>query len=741
MDSPASDDGFDSVADTSNKSLNNSNNNHDTLLAQTPIGTAVKDDISVQDLVTWTRWRDTSPSASTASASASASTSASATAGPSTTVAAVSQFPPFALLRPSLKPGLSSTPSRSSSSLKNVRFAHQLTTVKRFDTRSEPISISTENSPQLAPICDDDDGIGSEDDDGGDGGRQQDDYWFGTALSRAKLPLLSSTSTASHKPSTFSLFDPTICSESDGDSSDCDLDLDFKSSGLPPGSGPNSITATFKNSASIRGQNYTSTASTSPSSSSQRFIVDKWLLLSSDIQPLITRRALDLQSHILAHLKGHNIKLNKVSSCLDSQKIQGLIYVTNLHFEKSIEIKFTFNNWQDVHYVPAYYHRTVTNAIDEFKFTIDLTSLSFFMQSKNLLHCNSHAPETCCSLKMELCCRYDVNGETYYDNNNYNNYHVELQAFTHPVVHRTTASVPNLTALSSPYSQHHSSSSFAVNSETINPRPFGSDFLISTTLSHSTLKNSPKANNTTNNTSTSRKFSDNTDYYNTSPLKHLFHNDTTLAKPSRINEVTFDFDTTPTTPIHYLLDQHPGEKHYTHSPPLSHMKINKENQAPKPATLNKNSSDSTVAIASLNENSNFKQDMPISSDMSSTSTYRNPLADVSFSTSNSTADTTTTNSSSSSIASQKPRSLQEFSSSQVRGDFFMPSPELNRQNSAPDSSAAAMDYDKLVHSYCFHDQREGSSGPQTITPSFWTRHLSPNTPPVLSPTRKHDWML
>ncbi|CUS22604.1 LAQU0S06e01794g1_1 [Lachancea quebecensis] len=610
----------------------------------------------------------------------------------------------LATLRPSLKARPShghtfSGASGSSGSLKNVRFAHQLTTVKRFDTRSEPMSISTENSPQpsprLAPFKTFSLGAGDEEDDGEESGSDDDQFWFGTALSRTKLPLDDIQKGPKFGTTTLNLFDSALYSESDCDSiSDCEADLSYsepsgvpalKRAAMPPIAAGKGSIGGGESQVAVSSLPFGRGGASAPSQ--PRFAVTRWHLASSDIEPLVTRRAIDLQSHILAHLQGHNIKLNRVSACLDTKKIQGLIYVTNLNFEKALEIKFTFNNWKDIHYVSAYHHRSVTDAIDEFKFTIHLSGLSFFMQSKKLLFCDPNMYETCCPLSMELCCRYDVNGETYYDNNNYNNYHVNLQAFTKPIVRRDSCSAPNLPNLESELLPRHTSSSCTLTSENTHKEPripqaksFGNDFLVTTTMSHK----KPKPSQTTS----GRQFSDDTDYFNTSPLKHLFHNDTTLVKPSRINEVTFD--ATPTSPMHFLFGEDLSEKHFTHSSP--------------PSTLLRSPDHKGIAQGS------------------GTSLGYTRLDTMPHSTSSSVE---TSSSSSSSIASQKPRSLQEFAPPGMERNLYLAATEpQHEQRPTPDSSSSSVDYETLRKTYCFYDNNDRTDTSIDPKPSFWTRHAS-----------------
>lgn len=435
---------------------------------------------------------------------------------------------PIRKLKSSLK--LSSNASSTTSlSSKNVRFAPQLTTVKRFDSSSEPISISTENSPTIIPL----DSYTSEDD------NEADDFWFGTSLSKMKLPL-NSTSTKKRVP-IFSLdystlSDEEVEAEEDDDDDDDDDDNDEYGERKLVNSHKHQRRNRFE---TARGKNY--------QESMASFNVIQWTLNSTNItSPPSGSNSLDLQTNLLSYLQGNNIRLHTISHKSKDQ-LQGLIYVTNLNFEKFIEIKFTFNNWQDIHYVTASYHRTLTSTVDEFIFTIDLTSLKFFMQMKKLLYCNpnSETAVTYCPLNMELCCRYDAKGETYYDNNNYENYQVKLTVLTRSSSdsqkkkkkkkkqQQQQRSNANANA-----NANSNSNPLALNFDSSGPmrKSFSFDFLMSTTMNPGTALTSKSR------PSIGRRFSEDRDYYNTSPLKHLYHNDTTLVKPFKVNQVTMESD-------------------------------------------------------------------------------------------------------------------------------------------------------------------------------------------------------
>ncbi|CCD26814.1 protein phosphatase regulator PIG1 NDAI_0I02460 [Naumovozyma dairenensis CBS 421] len=469
----------------------------------------------------------------------------------------------------SISSATTTTTSSSSSSLKNVRFAPELTTVKNFCSNDEPISISNETSPSLLPIEHShfknyDDRNGDDDDD--------DDIL---------LPLenyrLSNNFNYNFNFNLHTRNNNNSELESD---SDLELDSDFDLKYFDNLNFNNFLLDTNKNKKkpychnnnnnndihrlipmdeipSIKPLLSVDTTTTSPSSSNDTtteedelllnihqkydFNIIDWNLIGSDVNEFIPPQKhpnnniqSDMEQAIFIYLNGQNIKLYSLSQDYNrmdqtSFKLIGYLVVNNLNFEKNIEIKYTFNNWKSIHYLMAYYNKSITKNIDEFKFTIDLTSLKNILKNQNLIYCNDNTNDnhkiTNCPLNMELCCCYDVNNETYYDNNNYKNYNISIMVKTEKKIY----SSPEISSSSSKQSitkQPNENENENENENNRSGKPVNSDFLISTTVTHQITK-----------PDNSRRFTDDTDYYNTSPLKHLYHDDTTLIKPTNLNEV------------------------------------------------------------------------------------------------------------------------------------------------------------------------------------------------------------
>lgn len=402
----------------------------------------------------------------------------------------------------------------SSSSLKNVRFAAELTTVKKFDSHAEPISISTENSPTLRPLA-----AAAGD---GSGEEEHDELWFNdltllpSLLKNRKRRTRSKSTGSDLLLSRFQLdYDSDSGLEDDEEGGE-EAIIDYVEE-------PYSKARDFGR----RPHNH------------QSFEVVNWQYLQSNVgafEPVQVNPFLKnggetlLERQLFEYLQDSNIRLHSLGQLDDGfGKISGLIYVNNLNFEKFIEVKFTFNSWKDIHYVTATYHRSITPRVDEFKFVIDLSVLKYFLQVKNLIYCDPELGNTLCPLEMEFCCRYDVNGETYYDNNNYENYQMKLAVTTRSKVDLEEEANARAAAEAAVVSKRNELN-------TTRGNIFARDFLISTTLSHS---HGPLSSD---NSRDARRFSDDTDYYNTSPLRHLYHNDTSLIRPAKMNEMLINSD-------------------------------------------------------------------------------------------------------------------------------------------------------------------------------------------------------
>lgn len=263
-----------------------------------------------------------------------------------------------------------------------------------------------------------------------------------------------------------------------------------------------------------------------------KFDIAEWKLVSSNLSLFKTDYNMDvaeLEYKIFKYLNGQNIKVHSLElsdpvnyediccNNFGSCQIWGLIFVNNLNFEKKIEIKFTLNNWTDIHYIDAYYNKSVTSQVDEFKFIIDISALKLNLVSKNLIYTNFFERKTTCFLNLQFCCRYDVNSfenKSFYDNNDYRNYEVSI-----------SLSVINLNRGVSRLTKYNFN---------LDPSEIGDSNADVTTSKNKESCEKPM-----------RKFIKDTDYFNDSPLKHKFYQsfETKAVRKTEYTPQTFQAET------------------------------------------------------------------------------------------------------------------------------------------------------------------------------------------------------
>jgi len=113
---------------------------------------------------------------------------------------------------------------------------------------------------------------------------------------------------------------------------------------------------------------------------------------------------------------------------VDGSILKGTIQVKNLAYHKSVVIRYTLDNWNTSKEAPAVYTSAVTNGtafysdvgLDLFTFTIDMTSQFNAFNNSLVPHFADHP------IIMSFAIRYEVNHNTYWDNNNTNNFQIEF---------------------------------------------------------------------------------------------------------------------------------------------------------------------------------------------------------------------------------------------------------------------------------------------------------------------------
>ncbi|SMN19062.1 similar to Saccharomyces cerevisiae YOR178C GAC1 Regulatory subunit for Glc7p type-1 protein phosphatase (PP1) [Maudiozyma saulgeensis] len=373
-----------------------------------------------------------------------------------------------------------SNSTQSLGSKKNVRFSTNLIAVKKFDKFAEPITISNETSPDLSPLLIPLDSHNNNID-------EDDSCWFHDLTLVPRLIDIENNFNEFHFNNKKKIKNTKLFSLDDEDYDyDEDLNYYFNEAG------------TLRNFNNKISNNLNSNSNSNPTSPTKllnncdyndpllQFQSNKnlkWELLSTNI---INSNLILTNDFIKHFMHNQNIKIQSLKINNDN-KLAGYLLVNNLAFEKYIEIKFTFNNWQNIHYVNASFNKTISKNFDQFKFIIDINSFKFFLNLKNLLISDN--------LNIELCCRYDVKHETYYDNNNYNNYKVVLRK---PMKQQQQSNKENLFNLS-----------------------LSKDITASASKADS-LKRENNINQSTRHHT--RTFSADTDFFNTSPLKNIYNN-------------------------------------------------------------------------------------------------------------------------------------------------------------------------------------------------------------------------
>ncbi|XBW34853.1 hypothetical protein QEN19_000420 [Hanseniaspora menglaensis] len=86
------------------------------------------------------------------------------------------------------------------------------------------------------------------------------------------------------------------------------------------------------------------------------------------------------------------------------------ISLQNLAFEKDLEVKYSFDSWNNIFFAKGIFSKQINNKFDEFMCIIEIPA-EFISSIVNL----------------DFCCVYQVDGLTYYDNNNYNNFKLKIE--------------------------------------------------------------------------------------------------------------------------------------------------------------------------------------------------------------------------------------------------------------------------------------------------------------------------
>lgn len=108
------------------------------------------------------------------------------------------------------------------------------------------------------------------------------------------------------------------------------------------------------------------------------------------------------------------IRVERVFLSADKKNLIGQVAVQNLAFHKAVVARFTFDYWKTTSEVSAEYNNDIRrkqahDGCDRFNFTIRITDIGN-LENKTLF----------------FCVRYNVNGQEFWDNNNFINYQVDF---------------------------------------------------------------------------------------------------------------------------------------------------------------------------------------------------------------------------------------------------------------------------------------------------------------------------
>lgn len=106
------------------------------------------------------------------------------------------------------------------------------------------------------------------------------------------------------------------------------------------------------------------------------------------------------------------VQVKKVYVSQSHNELMVYLSVENLAFEKDIELKYSFNNWNKIFYTKGKYENQINSKYDEFKCVIGIPL-------------SSNKKETIS--EVNFCCSYKVSNMVYYDNNNYHNFKLKLK--------------------------------------------------------------------------------------------------------------------------------------------------------------------------------------------------------------------------------------------------------------------------------------------------------------------------
>jgi len=106
----------------------------------------------------------------------------------------------------------------------------------------------------------------------------------------------------------------------------------------------------------------------------------------------------------------------------DKRKLQGRIMVQNFTFQKTVEVRYTFDFWSTVSQVPASFAEGVPSKDNKNNFDVFMFSIELIDNSRNPIDGKT----------MYFAVHYNVESNDFWDNNNGSNYQVNFKRVTPP---------------------------------------------------------------------------------------------------------------------------------------------------------------------------------------------------------------------------------------------------------------------------------------------------------------------
>ena len=240
--------------------------------------------------------------------------------------------------------------------------------------------------------------------------------------------------------------------------------------------------------------------------------------------------------------KSKTIEMKSISLEPTLNEVIIFLSVQNLAFEKLLEVKYSFDNWNSISFTEGIFCKQINNNFDEFKCIIKMPSSN----EKNF------------KTNLDFCCKYEVKGLTYYDNNDYNNFRIKIQTTQKSTKFDASVKLPEVKMTPSNSNSSTSPLSSAPNTVTQASPDLSMQHTENTTKQQKDLlEDIVIKTETKQNPQMTRKFDSSKEFYNKSPWKNvykqesftnIFNTDSLAAKNENNNKKNFIIEDDRLTP-------------------------------------------------------------------------------------------------------------------------------------------------------------------------------------------------